>query len=141
MRSIDAPWDMDTHYCIHPNGDEFDALLNGLKCKIFIRKDYSDFGLIECLAAYFIDGEINIEFKGSFIRFWFHKGTLHRKEAPAVLIEHYAGISLYYRENGKNIESYHKDRRGCYAFKKTSFKNEKMINIDESEFNTHYDSI
>jgi len=148
MRSIDDPWEMDTHYFIHSQYNvELDAILNGNKCKLFVKDDRSGLDLAINIADYFMNGCMEVKYhsvscsfrRRGHIRMWFNNGYLNRNDCPALSITsvNFLYKSIYYIDRGI-IASNYVDDDGIY-FKTMDL--DKTMSITKEEFEEHYNKV
>lgn len=141
MRSIDSPWELDTHYFVEPDYSfELNANFNGNLCKIFLKSGKTVLELASALASYFEDGclDVKIDKDKRNVKFWFSKGKIHREELPALITtthDLFSYEAVYYVKQGLLIENYVNDD-GIYY--KTIDYMSKTKSITPEEFLEHY---
>lgn len=150
MRSIDDPWEMDTHYFIDSRySTGLDGIFNGNKCKIFVVDDGSILDLAIKMADYFFNGYLEFtnkpHYKNSIIsrggnaRLWFENGYINRNDCPALSISsaNFLYKSIYYIDRGI-IKTNYVDDDGIY---RKTIDLDKTTSITKEEFELHYNKV
>lgn len=144
IRTIDTPWDVDTHYFLNTNWNKkYDIIFNGNKGVLFVRNDDSHetpFQFSEWIVDYFDNGYLEVVYGHKDLKLWFKNGKLHRVDKPAFVMSnnyHFIYRSLYYLNSGKVYKRYYDDegtRFGCYIFDEYQISSKK-------EFEEHWSNV